>query len=522
MTHSGENGGPPSVAGGGPADVVADRELSRSLERARRLAEAGELDAAVDLCRRLAAESPGAAEAQAELGRSLYRVRQWQEAAAAFDEARALGSDAADLAFLLGLSLRQAGRTAEAIEVLEEAAAAAHQEARYQVAQLLAEQSRGRAEKRARAIGHLEAILATDEHQTLAAGLDRVCFALGNLYGEEEDGLHEAIAAYRRGVGLNPLSPVGHNSLGTLLMRSGQALGALGEFKVAIQLDPDFHAAYANLAHLLFAHVRPADLAEEFEHICEDFGERAVAVLARLSLELVELGRQQVYESMYTKGHQLKNLLGVVGSRLRRVARQVGEECEPGEELASVSAEHERLYEEWVGYLSAMTPDRINATLFEPARVARRVVEAVQVRAGESQVLLRVQDDVPRIEADERLLREVVTNLCLNALEALSGAGGRVVLGVGYDPERGVVFIEVEDNGPGIPPEVLDHVFDPGFTTKEQGNGYGLTIARRIVQAHHGELRVKSLPGHGTVFRLDLPVNFEAEASPDTLAGTHA
>lgn len=496
------------------------------------MARAGQVEGALALCRAVGAETPGEEAVLAELGRTLYRLRAWREASEVFEEARSAGDDDADLTFLQGLALRQTGRTTEAIEILEEAAAVAHQEARYQAAQLLSQQSRGRAEKRQRAIAHLEAILATDDHQTLAAGLDRVCFALGSLYAEESETRVDAIAAYRRGLGLNPLSPAGHNSLGTLLMESGQALGALGEFKVAIQLDPGLHGAYANLARLLFTHVRPADLAEEFEHICEDFGERAAAVLAQLSLELVELGRQQVYEGMYTKGHQLKNLLGVVGSRLRRAARQVGDQGAGAAELASVSAEHERLYEEWVGYLSAMTPDRLNATLFEPARVVRRVVEAVQTHAGRSQVQLRVQDQIPRIEADERLLREVVTNLCLNALEAVSGAAegdrtageggdGRVVLGVGYDEERGVVFIEVEDDGPGISGEVLDHVFDPGFTTKDQGNGYGLTIARRIVQAHHGELRVKSLPGHGTVFRLDLPVNFEADASPDTLASTH-
>ncbi|MFH1570225.1 MAG: ATP-binding protein, partial [Gemmatimonadota bacterium] len=458
--------------------------------------------------------------------------RQWEPAVAAFEAARAAaGGAAGELAFWHGMALRQTGRVVEAEEALEEAAETGHGEARYQVAQLYAQQSRGRPERRQRAIRHLAALLEAGETDTLKAGLDRVCFALGGLYAEEDGRLPEALAAHRRGLGLNPLSAAGHNSLGTLLMQSGQILGAVGEFKVAIQLDPEFHGAYANLARLLFKHVKPGELAEEYEHVCEDFGERAPQVLARLSLELVELGRQQVYEGMYTKGHQLKNLMGVVGSRLRRCTRRLNEGAAPaGEgpwgtaaaaELTAVAAEHERLYEEWVGYLSAMTPDRLHPTLFEPARVVRRVVEAVQSQAGASQVSLRVQEGLPRVEADERLLREVVTNLCINALEALTEQGGEVVLGVGYDAARGVVYIEVEDNGPGIPPELLEHVFDPGFTTKEQGNGYGLTIARRIAQAHHGQLRVKSLVGHGTVFRLDLPVNFEADTNPESLSGTN-
>ena len=97
----------------------------------------------------------------------------------------------------------------------------------------------------------------------------------------------------------------------------------------------------------------------------------------------------------------------------------------------------------------------------------------------------------------------------LNALEILEGnSGGRVVLGAGYDEEQSLVFIEVEDDGPGIEEEHLELIFEPGFTTRERGNGYGLSIARRIAQAHQGGLRVKSRKGHGTVFRLDLPLNF--------------
>jgi len=64
-------------------------------------------------------------------------------------------------------------------------------------------------------------------------------------------------------------------------------------------------------------------------------------------------------------------------------------------------------------------------------------------------------------------------------------------------------------------------VFDPGFTTKQSGSGYGLSIARRIALAHHGDLRVKSKVGHGSVFRLDIPVNFEAEGSPDVRGFRH-
>lgn len=468
-------------------------------------------------------------------GRLCYREQRWSEAveilrqALAADGERATGTRT-EVLFLKGMALVQAGSEAEGTDDLEGAAAAGWLEARYQLALLYARQGRRRGALRQRAIEHLELLLDADAADpSLAAGGDRVCFTLGGLYAEG-DGAQDpdrAIAMFRRGLALNPLSAVGHNHLGQLLMRTDQPLSALGELKVSLQLDPDFRAAHSNLARLFFEHVKPGDLAAEYAHIMEEFESRAPQVLARLSQELVELGREQVHRGLYTKGHQLKNLIGVVGSRLRRVTRKLLATAEPsaqdlteaGEALQQLESEHERLYEEWVGYLSAMTPDQLYTNLTDAARVARRVAEAL---AGTAEIPVRVQQGVPRIEADERLLREAVTNLCLNALDAVrsDGGTGQVALGVGFDDARGVVYIEVEDDGGGIAPELLEHIFDPGYTTKEQGNGYGLAIVRRIAQAHHGELRVKSRTGHGSVFRLDLPVNFDADSASDTLSGS--
>ena len=407
----------------------------------------------------------------------------------------------------------------QAAQLLEEAADAGHLEARFQLALYYTGRGRRGSQLRRQAIRHLEAILeSAGDDATLSTGLDRVCFVLGNIYGEESDSVEQALATFRRGLSINPLSAVGHNSLGAVLMQGPQVLGALGEFKVAIQLDPDLRAAYTNLARLLFKHVKPDDLAQEYEHIAEEFEERTPQVLARLSLELVELGREQVYEGLYTKGHQLKNLIGMVGSRVRGLLKRMDESDPATADLRSLASEHEHLYEEWVGYLSTMTPDRLTTSLIEPARLVRRVVDAVRSHTSGSRISLRIQEQgVPRVEVDERLLRDAVTNLCLNALEAVEGDKGEVVVGVGHDPEAAVVFIEVEDDGPGIASEHIEHVFDPGFTTKKQGNGYGLSIARRIVHAHRGELRVKSRVGHGSVFRLDVPVNAEIDIEPESL-----
>ena len=396
---------------------------------------------------------------------------------------------------------------------LEEAAAAGRLEAHFQLGMIHARQVGRDPRARKCAVGHFEAVLEAAEAGRPWEELDRACFALGALYGEDSETRPLAVAAYRRGLAFNPLSAAGHNSLGLLLMGGGQTLAALGEFKLAIQLDPALPGPYTNLARLFSHHLQPPDLAREYEHVIAEFGDGAAEVLARLSLELVRAGQDQVSEGFYTWGHRLKNSLGIAGSRLRTLARRARNRVPGEKDLLGLAAEQERLYEEWMGYLDAMKPERVRPAVVDPVLLVQKVVETLEGRSGPSRLQVRIQEGVPQIEADERMLREAILNLCLNALEAVEQARGEIVVGVGFDEARRLLFIEVEDNGPGIDQAHLDRLFEPGFTTKDRGNGYGLSIARRIAEAHHGELRVKSRVGHGTVFRLDLPLNFETGAA---------
>ena len=500
-----------------PADATPSEDYQRGLDELER----GEFEAAVRALRRAVAGEPVDPEPWRALGLALSHLERWDQAEQAFDRGLANAADDPDLLYRKGLCQIRAGRSSAAEDSLGRAAAAGRLEAHFQLGLLYAGGARRRSQGDQPAIGHFEAILQAVDEGAEFAGLDRVCFAVGGLYGEDSATRQQAVRAYRRGLSVNPLSPAGHTSLGVLLLQGGQVLGALGEFKVAIQLDPEFRAPHTHLARLFFHHMKPEELTQEYEHIGKEFGDLAPQVLSRVSLELMELGRQQAYEGLYTRGHQLKNLIGILGSRLRSVGRKARGTAPWAEELSGLIADHERLYEEWVAYLGAMKPERAQPAIVDPARLVLKVAETIRSHAGQNRLQVRVQDGVPRIQADERMLREAITNLCLNGLEAMGEADGQVTLGVGYDDGREMVFVEVEDSGPGIPADDLDRIFAPGFTTKERGNGYGLTIARRLAQAHHGELRVKSRVGHGTVFRLDVPVNFEAPTGPESLGHSY-
>jgi len=119
--------------------------------------------------------------------------------------------------------------------------------------------------------------------------------------------------------------------------------------------------------------------------------------------------------------------------------------------------------------------------------------------------VIREYGRLPRIWASPRQLGQVFINLILNAGQALNGQG-RIRVRTFQEGDR--VAAEIQDNGPGIPPEILPKIFDPFFTTKEvgQGTGLGLSISYGIIQQHHGTIEAKSEPGQGATFTVSLPL----------------
>ena len=108
------------------------------------------------------------------------------------------------------------------------------------------------------------------------------------------------------------------------------------------------------------------------------------------------------------------------------------------------------------------------------------------------------------VMADESRLREVVINLVLNALDASQPGGEIRVAASAAGPME--IELWVEDDGPGVPSEQREQIFQPFFTTKAQGTGLGLAIVHAIVTQHRGSLRLESPPRGGAVFRIRLPV----------------
>jgi PAS domain S-box-containing protein len=128
---------------------------------------------------------------------------------------------------------------------------------------------------------------------------------------------------------------------------------------------------------------------------------------------------------------------------------------------------------------------------------------ATYARKSDVAVEIDLAPGLPDLVADPDQLEQVFVSLILNACKATPD-GGRVTLGARADAGR--LHAEVADAGIGIPPEQLEHIFDPFYSGFGHGTGLGLTLCQRIVRAHGGTIGVDSRPGQGSTFRIDLPL----------------
>jgi len=126
-----------------------------------------------------------------------------------------------------------------------------------------------------------------------------------------------------------------------------------------------------------------------------------------------------------------------------------------------------------------------------------------QALAKSVEITLQKDPSLPEVEHDSDQIHQVLLNLLLNALQAID-KNGKITVTV--KPQGATAVVEVTDNGRGIAPDHLPNIFRPFYTTKGEGTGLGLSLARRIVEDHHGRIDVTSAVGKGTTFAVVLPL----------------
>jgi signal transduction histidine kinase len=224
--------------------------------------------------------------------------------------------------------------------------------------------------------------------------------------------------------------------------------------------------------------------------------------------------------------HEINTPLGGMQNAVRRLRKQAAERPAGADEK---TAAYYDLLEEGLTRIESLMRQVLDFSrrrdtepqVFDVAEAARRAAELVKFRfEGAAKLTLELDADTPRVFGDPAAIGQVVTNLLLNARDALPSGSGEVTLRVrtavpaaqpgkraAHSPQPAAAEIIVTDTGSGMSPDTVQRIFDPFFTTKEagKGTGLGLAIVHTVVQNHGGTIRVESEPTKGTTFTVTLP-----------------
>jgi two-component system sensor histidine kinase AtoS len=335
----------------------------------------------------------------------------------------------------------------------------------------------------------------------------------------------------------------------TIMRINPAAESALGYYRHEVQgqpiekiligtdsLEPAFNAARHNVPTLYMDDVRlyrrsgQGFLAQvRILPVTEEQELKGIIVLLRdlSEQEEIQLRAQQLEqrallgEVTAAFAHEVRNPIHSISTGLQLMEMKLPE-GDPNRDLASkLVQECDRLAELMKSVLAFSRPVEYQMEPVDMEALTCRLLDKLNSRIGRSniQFIHKIEPNTPPVNGNARALEQVFTNLVTNAVQALGEKGGMVSVKlqpVKAPDGRQYIEVSVADDGPGIPKEDQERVFQPFFTTKPDGTGLGLAITKRIITAHKGTIQLNSFPG-GTVFYIYLPA-----ASPAAAAGTVA
>jgi signal transduction histidine kinase len=268
-------------------------------------------------------------------------------------------------------------------------------------------------------------------------------------------------------------------------------------------------------------------------HVLDERGQAAGAALFFKDLTRVEQleERERLRDRLAALGemaaaiaHELKNPLAGIEVMAGLLRRQVPDSPDLQGLLGDIISETKMANAIVLEMLEFVRPIRLEVERTSIAQVLHDAVRMAESKVSRREIgiTMSVEAHLPLIQGDHHQLCRLFTNLMANAFEALDGKGTVAITAAAGPPEEDhsgapdahpapVIVVEVADDGPGVPPDIADRIFNPFFTTKAQGSGLGLAIVRKIVDAHDGRIDLTSSPEHGTCFRVTLPMSSRKE-----------
>jgi signal transduction histidine kinase len=246
----------------------------------------------------------------------------------------------------------------------------------------------------------------------------------------------------------------------------------------------------------------------------------------------LEASRERALEAERTRtwiamarrvAHELKNPLTPLRLAVHTLSRsEAADAPEVREALEVIGAESDRLDElarafAQFGRLPDGPPSEIDLRELLDYLLRTHLPPAISWR-------LDAPEELPLIQGHHDALARAFANLLLNAVDALDGGAGtvHVALEVAAEAEGEVIEARIADSGPGIPPEHLERIWEPDFSTRSRGTGLGLALVRQTVQAHGGRAWARNRPGGGAEFHIQLPLGDNEAASGPAFAASPA
>jgi len=246
-------------------------------------------------------------------------------------------------------------------------------------------------------------------------------------------------------------------------------------------------------------------LALRWSSTLQEEVERKTSELESAQKKLLHAERlTAVGQGVVRVSHEIKNPLMIIGGFARQVGRKIQGDEASVKKLNMIVDEVQRL-EKLLNEVRDFT--RVREPALQEADINRVVLQVIELMDSALsttgiQINLALTPEPGTCWFDPDQIKQVLINLVKNAAEAMSQGG---VITIRTRRNARGVFVDVEDTGPGIPPEHLNEIFNAFFTTKEKGTGLGLAVSLKILNDHNGELLVSSRVGEGSVFSVRLP-----------------
>jgi signal transduction histidine kinase len=198
--------------------------------------------------------------------------------------------------------------------------------------------------------------------------------------------------------------------------------------------------------------------------------------------------------------HETRNPLNIIRGLAQMIAKQQDSSPEIRQKSREIMDETDRVTAQLSEFIDFSRPREVRRSAVALNSVVGEVVRALGSDLEEKTIRLEVAPDLPRIEADEQLLRQALFNLLINAIQAVERDGEiRVVASKNGGNEA---RLQIRDNGPGVPPDQRAEVFKPYFTTHPEGTGLGLAVVQQIVLAHGWEIACLPNEPRGAIFQI--------------------